>query len=185
MINCTQNRKKLELFYWTLDFLFASILSEKWLDLTWPCNSPKQHHLQKIPTGFKMAVLTLKFGMTLFHAKFLMTNYFKRTHYQKNSVMVSKQASIACIRLVYESKIFRSLRPEASLPKLTVLFEARSCDMCLLTLMVCHSPIFKFISTSVHFLIVADRSICVKLGVRNLKGTLCNTHKIQKLIAFI
>ena len=106
-----------------------------------------------------------------------MTNYFKRTHYQKNSVMVSKQASIACIRLVYESKIFRS-SPEASFPKLTVLFESRSCDMYLITLLLCHSPTFKFISTSVHFLIVAYGSICVKPRVRNLRGTPSNTHEI-------
>ena len=112
-----------------------------------------------------------------------MKNYFKRPHYQINSVMVSKQALIACIKLVYESKIFRH-SSEDSFTKLTVLFEACSCGMYLLTLMGCHSPTFKFISTLVHFLIVGYRSICVKPGVRNLRGTSCNTHGIQKLIAF-
>ena len=36
--------------------------SVKWCDLTWPCTSPRfnLHHLQKISTGYKMAVLTPK-----------------------------------------------------------------------------------------------------------------------------
>ena len=42
-----------------------------------------------------------------------------------------KQASIACVRFEYESKIIRS-SPQASFPKLTILFEACIYDMYLL-----------------------------------------------------
>ena len=42
-----------------------------------------------------------------------------------------KQASTACVRFDYESKIIRSL-PQASFPKLTILFEACSYGMYLL-----------------------------------------------------
>ena len=38
---------------------------------------------------------------------------------------------MTCVRLVHESKIIRS-SPQASFPKLTMLFEACSCDMYLL-----------------------------------------------------
>ena len=38
---------------------------------------------------------------------------------------------MACVRLVHQSKIISS-SPQASFPKLTMLFEARSCDMYLL-----------------------------------------------------
>ena len=38
---------------------------------------------------------------------------------------------MACVRLAYESKIRRS-SPRASFPKLTMLFEARRCDVYLL-----------------------------------------------------
>ena len=43
-----------------------SKMAVKWRDITWPRKSPKfnLHHLQKISTGFKMAVLTLKSGMS-------------------------------------------------------------------------------------------------------------------------
>ena len=40
-------------------------MAVKWHDLTWSCKSPKfnLHHLRKIPTGFKIAVLTPKSGI--------------------------------------------------------------------------------------------------------------------------
>ena len=43
------------------------ILSEKWHDLTWFRIDPKfnLYHLQEISAGFKMAVLTLKSGISL------------------------------------------------------------------------------------------------------------------------
>ena len=42
-----------------------SKIAVKWRDLTWRPGSPKfsLHHLQKISTGFKMAVLTAKSGI--------------------------------------------------------------------------------------------------------------------------
>ena len=42
-----------------------SKIAVKWRDLTWRPESPKfnLHHLQKISTGFKMAVLTSKSGI--------------------------------------------------------------------------------------------------------------------------
>ena len=43
----------------------------------------------------------------------------------------SKQASTACVRLMYESEIFRS-SPQATFPKFTVVFETFSCNMYLI-----------------------------------------------------
>ena len=46
------------------DYPFSKI-AVKWRDLTWSRKSPKfsLHHLRKISTGFKMAVLTPKSGI--------------------------------------------------------------------------------------------------------------------------
>ena len=47
----------------------------RWRDLTWPRQSPKfnLHHLRKISTGFKMAVLTPKSGIIIM----MICNYCK------------------------------------------------------------------------------------------------------------
>ena len=61
------------------NYLFASIHSQKWYNLTWLCNCPKfnLYHLQEISTGFKMVELTPKLGMSIpLPTKFLLMKYF-------------------------------------------------------------------------------------------------------------
>ena len=75
-------------------------------------------------------LLTPKLGMVIhLHIMLLLTKYFKSSHYRRKLSNGSKQASMACVGLVYEAKI---IGPQASFPKLAMLFEVRSCYMYLL-----------------------------------------------------
>ena len=72
-----------------------------------------------------------------------------------------------CFRLVYESKIIRSL-PQASFPKFAMLFEDRSCEIYLLHPYV---PLQLSISFQVPFNPHSDSclsKICVKIWVEEL-----------------
>ena len=127
--------------------LFASIHSKKWYNLTWPCNSPKfnLYHQQKKSTGFKMVVITPKLGMSIpLHTTFLLMKHFKSSNYWRKTQEWSQISLNGLCRTRVESKIIRS-SIQASFPKLTILFEARSCDMYLL-----HSPTLKIILGSLQ-----------------------------------
>ena len=67
-------------------FLFASIILEKWHDLSWSCSSWKfnLHHLQNISAGFKLVVPKLCMGILL-HANFLLTKYFRSNYYWRKA----------------------------------------------------------------------------------------------------
>ena len=114
---------------------FYLILSQKWYDLTWPCNSPKFnfYHLQKISTGFKMVVLRNWVWAYPPHQIFGNEIFQKQKKLEEKLSNVRNQASMACVRFEYESKIIRSSL-QASFPELTMLFKACSCDMYLLHL---------------------------------------------------
>ena len=98
----------------------ASILSEKWYDLTWHCNSSSfnLHRPQKISTGFKMVVLTPKLSMGIFlHAKYLLTKYFRSSYYCRKTGLWL----LTGLNSVYHSRVWVKkfqVLPQASFPKL-------------------------------------------------------------------
>ena len=129
----------------------------KWYDLTWPCNSPKfnLYHQQKISTGFKMVVLTSKFGMGIpLHTKFLLTKYFKSSHYWRKTVMVANRPQW----LVSDSYMSQKLSGLHSKPR----FQNSQCyskSVAVICIYFTHMSLSSFQnnfrSPSIHFLIVA------------------------------
>ena len=115
------------------------------------------------------------------HTKCLLTKYLKSSYYQRKFSNGRKQASVACFRLVHESKIIRS-SPQASFPKFTMLFEDRSCEIYLIHPYV---PLQLSISFQVPLNPCSDSclsKLCVKIWVEELHAV--PTKFRNKLLSF-